>query len=57
MKNVQFVQDFDAYKKGEHFAVDDQVACDAIANGYAVPSVEPVQQKPVTTEQAPAEAA
>lgn len=57
MKNVQFVQDFDAYKKGEHVAVDDQVACDAIANGYAVPSVEPVQQKPVTTEQAPAEAA
>jgi hypothetical protein len=57
MKNVQFVQNFDAYKKGEYVAVDDQIACDAIANGYTVPSVQPVQQKPVVTEQAPAETA
>jgi hypothetical protein len=57
MKNVLFVQDFDAYKKGDHAAVDDQIACDAIANGFAVPSVEPVQQPSVLTEQVSTEAA
>ena len=42
MKNIQFVQDFDAYKAGDHVLADDQVACDAIACGAAVPSVQAI---------------
>ncbi len=57
MKNVLFLQDFDGYKKGSHVAVDDQVACDAIANGYAVPSVEPIKQSKASTKQPSTEAA
>ncbi len=57
MKNVLFVLDFDAYKKGDHVAVNDQIACDAIANGFAVPSVELIQQLSLSTEQVSTEAA
>ncbi len=39
MRTIQVVVGFDVHKAGEHIEVDDQVACDAIAQGYAVPSV------------------
>jgi hypothetical protein len=42
MKNIQFVQDFDAYQAGQHVLAPDQVACDAIASGAAVPSVQAI---------------
>jgi hypothetical protein len=52
MKNIEFLQDFDAYKAGEHVLAPDQVACDAIACGAAVPSVqalaEPAPAKPAS---------
>lgn len=40
MRNVLFVSDFESFKAGEHTQVEDQIAVDAIANGYAVPSVD-----------------
>lgn len=40
MKNIQFLQNFGGFKTGEHAMAPDQVACDAIACGAAVPSVE-----------------
>lgn len=42
MKNILFLQDFAGHKAGEHVMADDQVACDAIACGAAVPSVDAV---------------
>lgn len=44
MKNVLFLQDFGSHKAGEHVLAEDQVACDAIAAGAAVPSVEAVAE-------------
>jgi len=40
MRNLLFVQDFQTYKAGDHVEVDDQTAVDAIAAGFAVPSVD-----------------
>ncbi len=51
MKNVLFLQDFGPHKAGERVLAEDQLACDAIACGAAVPSVEAVSQpKPVATK-------
>jgi hypothetical protein len=51
MKNIEFLQDFDAYKAGDHVLAPDQVACDAIACGAAVPSVQAIVE-PVPTKSA-----
>ncbi len=40
MRNLLFVQDFENFKAGDHVEVDDQTAVDAIAGGFAVPSVD-----------------
>lgn len=55
MRTIQVVVAFDVHKTGDHLEVEDQVACDAIAQGYAVPSVyavepaaPPVDAEPVT---------
>jgi hypothetical protein len=37
MKHIQVVVAFDVYKEGDCVEVEPQVACDAIAQGYAVP--------------------
>ncbi len=51
MKNVLFLQDFGPHKAGEHVMAEDQVACDAIASGAAVPSVQAVPVRaPVATK-------
>ena len=42
MKNVHFLQDFAAHKAGERVLVEDQLACDAIACGAAVPNVQAI---------------
>jgi hypothetical protein len=44
MRTIHVVVDFDAHKAGDHIEVDDQVACDAIAQGFAVPSVEVLEK-------------
>ena len=45
MRIIQVTVEFDVYKVGECIEVEDQVACDAIAQGYAVPSVEALPGK------------
>lgn len=42
-RQVRFVADCGNYKAGQTAVVDDQLATDAIANGAAVPSIEPLQ--------------
>jgi hypothetical protein len=39
MRTIYVVDDFDTHKAGDQVEVDDQVACDAIAQGKAVPSI------------------
>jgi hypothetical protein len=39
MRSVLFVNDSGKYKAGQNISADDQVACDAIAQGDAVPSI------------------
>ena len=60
MKPVLFLQDFGPHKAGEQLLADDQIACDAIAAGAAVPSVQAIpaasEPKPtVKTSKAKAE--
>ena len=69
MRLVQFVQDVDAYKAGDVAEVDDQLACNAIAMGAAVPSIgeatvapaeavaEPVAEPVAVVETAPVDQA
>ncbi len=40
MRNVLFVRDFESFKAEDHVEVEDQIAVDAIAGGFAVPSVD-----------------
>lgn len=42
MRTITVCQDFDGHQAGDHIEVDDQTACDAIAAGHAVPSVNPI---------------
>lgn len=56
MKNILFLQDFDAFKAGDHVLAPDQVACDAIACGAAVPSVEAIPAPPTVTAKVKTEA-
>lgn len=42
MKPVLFLQDFGPHKAGEQLLAEDQIACDAIAAGAAVPSVQAI---------------
>jgi hypothetical protein len=42
MRTIHVVVPFDVHQAGDLVEVDEQVACDAIAQGYAVPSVEAV---------------
>ena len=44
MKPILILQDFDAFKAGDHVLASDQVACDAIACGAAVPSVQAIAE-------------
>lgn len=46
MRTIQVVVPFDVHQAGDVIEVEDQVACDTIAQGYAVPSVE--QAKAIT---------
>lgn len=39
MRIIKVTVDFDVHKVGDHIEVEDQVACDAIAQGYAVPGL------------------
>jgi hypothetical protein len=43
VRTVKFIKDFESYKADDHVEVDDQVACDAIASGAAVPSVDAIE--------------
>ena len=56
MKNILFLQDFDAFKAGDRVLAPDQVACDAIACGAAVPSVEAIPAPPPVTAKVKTEA-
>jgi hypothetical protein len=56
MKNILFLQDFDAFKSGDHVLTADQVACDAIACGAAVLSVEAIAEPLPVASKADAEA-
>ena len=51
MKPVLFLQDFGPHKAGEQLLAEDQIACDAIAAGAAVPSVQaiPAASEPTLT--------
>ena len=40
MRTILFVESTGDFKAGDNVLVDDQTACDAIAAGFAVPSVE-----------------
>lgn len=42
MRTILLVSDYSPFVAGDHVEVDDQFACDAIAFGYAVPSINPV---------------
>ena len=42
MRTILLVSDCEPYKAGDHVEVEDQFACDAIAQGFAVPSINPV---------------
>jgi hypothetical protein len=44
MRTIHVCVDFDVHKAGDHIAVEDQVACDAIAQGLAVPSVDEIEK-------------
>lgn len=44
MRIIRLVVDFSPFKAGDHVEVDDQYACDAIAQGFAVPSVDAIQK-------------
>lgn len=44
MRTIHVCVDFDVHKAGDHVEVDDQVAVDAIAQGFAVPSVDPIEK-------------
>lgn len=48
MRTIQIVVPFGGFDAGDHVEVDDQVACDAIAQGTAVPSVEAPTTKAMT---------
>lgn len=51
MRIIRVTVDFDVHKAGDLVEVEDQVACDAIAQGYAVPSVDALEDKAI--EEAP----
>ena len=44
MRTVQFLADFGGHAAGDHVEVDDQMACDAIAQGAAVPRIDPISK-------------
>ncbi len=50
MKPVLFLQDFGPHKAGEQLLADDQIACNAIAAGAAVPSVQAMTGSAVASE-------
>lgn len=43
MRTILFVESTGDHKAGDHVEVDDQTACDAIAAGFAVPSVDAIE--------------
>lgn len=43
MRTVLFIHDLCEFKAGEVLEVEDQIACGAIAQGFAVPSVDAAQ--------------
>jgi hypothetical protein len=45
MRIVKFTQDTGTFKAGEIAEVEDQIACGAIAQGIAVPSIDHVEVK------------
>lgn len=56
MRTVRFIQDLDDFKAGEVLEVEDQIACGAIAQGYAVPSVDAAKPRITATAEAAPEA-
>lgn len=47
MRAIRFLSDFQGHHAGNVAEVDDQLACDAIAQGHAVPSIDPVTPKAI----------
>jgi hypothetical protein len=45
MRQIKIIVPFDVYTSGQTAEVEDQVACDAIAQGYAVPSIEEIEMQ------------
>lgn len=53
-RQVRFLADHGEFKADQIAVVDDQLAVDAIANGFAVPSIEPIDApETVAAEAAP----
>jgi len=53
---IKFVSDFVDFKSGDIVEVEDQLACDAIAEGYAVPTIDPVTkaaESPAVAQESP----
>ena len=46
-KRVKFVADLGEFRAGEILMVEDQIACGAIASGYAVPTEDPCTEQAV----------